>query len=100
MPAIAVQGGMSTGHGCFPPTQDVGPYTTTSFFDGKAIQLRGVTKYAQHSCGTSTHPDSARIVKDPGGSTFFLEGNPVAMIGDELTDSGDRVAKGSSNTFV
>lgn len=100
MPAIAIQGGLSTGHGCFPPTQDIGPYTTSSFLNSKPIQLRGVTKYAQHSCGLSTHPDSARVIKDPGGSTFFLEGKPVAMIGDELTDSGDMVAKGSSSAFI
>lgn len=99
MPAIAIQGGKSTGHGCFPPTQDIGPYTTSSFFDGKVIQLRGVTKYASHRCGITTHPDSARVIKDIGG-TFFLEGKPVAMIGDELTDSGDRVGKGSSDSFI
>ena len=100
MPAIALQGGKSTGHGCFPPTPDIGPYTTTSFINGKAICLRGVTKYATHSCGTSTHPDSARIIKDPGGSTFFLEGKPVAFVGDDLTDAGDRVGKGSSDSFA
>ena len=100
MPAIALQGGKSTGHGCFPPTPDVGPYTTTSFIDGKAIQLRGVTMYAPHSCGTSTHPQTARKIKDPGGSTFFLEGKPVAFVGDDLDDAGDRVGKGSSDSFA
>lgn len=100
MPAIALQGGKSTGHGCFPPTPDVGPYTTTSFINNKAICLRGITEYADHSCGTSTHPQNARKIKDPGGSTFFLEGKPVAFVGDDLTDAGDRVGKGSSDSFA
>lgn len=100
MPSIALQGGKSTGHDCFPPTPDVGPYTTTSFINNKAIQLRGVTEYATHSCGKTTHPQNTRKIKDPGGSTFFLEGKPVAFVGDELTDTGDRVGKGSSDSFA
>jgi uncharacterized Zn-binding protein involved in type VI secretion len=99
MPAIAIQGGMSTGHSCFPPTPDVGPYTTTSFLNGKPLQLRGVTQYATHSCGTSTHPQNSRVIKNVPG-TFYMEGQLVAFIGDELTDSGDFVGKGSSSAFA
>lgn len=98
MPAIAIQGGRSTGHSCFPPTQDVGPYTTTSFLENKAICLRGVTMYASHSCGNTTHPTSGRVIVDPGGSTFFLEGKPIAFIGDDIT-CGDTVGKGTSTAF-
>ena len=98
MPAIAVEGGLSTGHGCFPPTQAVGPFTTTSFIGGKRIQLRGVTMYAAHNCGDTTHPTEGRVVVDPGGSTFFMEGIPVAMIGDMIT-CGDAVGKGAESTF-
>lgn len=98
MPAIAVQGGKSTGHGCFPPTPDIGPYTTTSFFGDKAMQIRGETKYADHSCGRSTHPSTARVIK-PQPSTLFFEGKPIAFIGDELTDTGDFVGKGSPSAF-
>ena len=98
MPAIALEGQMSTGHGCFPPTAAIGPYTTKSTIGGKAIQLRGVTMYATHVCGNTTHPSSARKVTDPGGSTFFLEGKPVAFIGDPI-DCGDMVGEGASSSF-
>lgn len=98
MPAIAVEGGISTGHGCFPPTQSIGPFTSTAFLEGKRIQIRGVTQYAAHTCGKTTHPPSNRVVIDPGGSTFFMEGLPVAMIGDMIT-CGDAVGKGASSTF-
>ena len=100
MPAIAVQGGLSTGHACFPPTSDIGPYTTTAFFGGKAIQLRGVTRYAPHTCGKTTHPGDGTqriIVNVPG--TFYMEGKPVAMIGD-MIDCGDAVGKGAESTFT
>ena len=99
MSAIAIEGGNSTGHGCFPGTKDIGPYTTTSFINGKLVQLRGVTMYMEHSCGKSTHSSKDRVIKDIGG-TFFLEGKPVSMVGDELTDSGDMVAIGSSDSFI
>jgi len=99
MPAIAIQGGKSTGHSCFPPTSDVGPYTTTAFLNGKPLQLRGVTQYATHSCGISTHPQSSRVIKNVPG-TFYMEGQLVAFIGDELTDSGDYVGKGSPSAFA
>lgn len=98
MPAVALQGQMSTGHGCFPPTAAVGPYTTKSYFNGKPIQLRGTTQYAPHTCGTTTHPSSARKVSAAGG-TFYLEGKLVAMIGD-MIDCGDAVAEGSPTSFI
>lgn len=101
MPGIALEGQMSTGHDCFPPSSAQGPYTTTSFIGGKRIQIRGVTKYTPHTCNRSTHPDqnSQRIVIDPGGSTFFFEGMPVAMIGD-MIDCGDAIAEGAESAFT
>ena len=98
MPAIAIKGGLSTGHGPFPPTNDVGPYTETAFFDGVKIQLRGMTKYAAHSAGTTTHPTDSRIITDVPG-TFYMEGKLVAMIGDAI-DDGDAVGKGSPDSFI
>jgi uncharacterized Zn-binding protein involved in type VI secretion len=99
MPAIAIENGKSTGHGCFPPTPDVGPYTNKSFFNGSRIQLRGVTQYATHSCGLSVHPQNSRVIKNVPG-TFYLEGQLVAFVGDELTDAGDFVGKGSPSAFA
>lgn len=98
MPAIAIQGGRSTGHGSFPPTPDVGPYTTTAFFSGRPIQLRGVTKYAPHSSGDTTHPSSTRKIADAGG-TFYMEGKLCAMIGDTI-ECGDAVGKGAPSAFI
>lgn len=98
MPAIALEAQMSTGHGCFPPTNATGPYTTKSFISGKKVQLRGVTMYAPHVCGIVVHPSDSRKVVDPGGSTFFLEGKPVAFIGDPIA-CGDMVGEGAPSTF-
>jgi len=98
MPAIAIQGGLSTGHGGFPPTNDVGPYTTTAFFGSKQIQLRGQTKYAPHSSGDTTHPTSGRVIVESSG-TFYMEGSLCAMIGDSIS-CGDAVGKGASSTFI
>lgn len=98
MPAIAVEQKQSTGHGCWQPTQPIGPFTTTSTFGGKRVQLRGVTIYQPHTCGVTTHADSLRKIVDPGGSTFFLEGKPVAFLGD-MIQCGDMVAGGAESTF-
>lgn len=98
MPAVALEAKPSTGHGCFPPTQAVGPYTTKSFFNGSAIQLKGKTKYAPHTCGQETHPSEGRITSS-GSSTFFLEGKAVCRIGDDIA-CGDAIAGGSPSAFV
>lgn len=99
MGQIALEGFSSTGHDGWPPTQSVGPYTTSSFIGGKRIQLRGITQYTAHSkrIGNSDvwHYESQRVVVDPGGSTFFMEGIPMAMVGDQISD-GDFIAPGES----
>jgi uncharacterized Zn-binding protein involved in type VI secretion len=104
MPAIAIQGGKSTGHARWFPVPDVGPYTTKSYFNGRPIQLRGVTAYAVHTRpGKSPDPhpphnNTKHIIKQKAG-TFYMEGKVVAMIGDDM-DCGDAVAKGSSSAFI
>lgn len=97
MPAIALENQISTGHGCFPPTQCVGPYSSTVRINGKLVQLRGISRYIQHTCGKVTHPTNGRIVVE-GSATIFVEGIPVVRIGD-LIACGDRVGKGSDNVF-
>ena len=98
MPAIALQSQSSTGHGCFPPTGAIGPYTTTSYINGKLIQLRGTTQYSAHTCGTVTHSPGARTVSSTAG-TFYMEGILVAMIGDSI-NCGDAIAEGSQDSFI
>jgi len=45
----------TTGHGCFPPTVFVGPWTSTVFINNQAVALKGKTKIAPHRCGKSVH---------------------------------------------
>jgi hypothetical protein len=45
----------TTGHGCFPPTVFVGPFSTTVFVNNQTVVLKGKTKIAPHRCGKSVH---------------------------------------------
>lgn len=98
MPAVALQDRLSSGHGCFPPTNAVGPYTTRTKVNGKFVQLKDITRYSAHTCGKTTHPTEGRIVVE-GATQVYFEGKQVARIGD-LISCGDAVAYGSSNTFA
>lgn len=97
MPAIALENQLSTGHGCFPPTNCIGPYSSTVRINGKLVQLKGISRYIQHRCGNTTHTTEGRIVVE-GSATIFVEGIAVVRIGD-LIACGDRVARGSDNVF-
>lgn len=48
----------TTGHGCFPPTVFIGPFTTTVFVNNQPVVLVG-TGINPHRCGHSTHGGSA-----------------------------------------
>ena len=100
MPAIALEGQLSTGHGCWPPTPCIGPYSSTVRINGKRVQLKGVSMYESHTCNKVTHPSQNRhVIADPEKEdTIFIEGIAAAMIGD-LIECGDRVAKGSDDVF-
>lgn len=96
MPAFATEENLSTGACTKPPTTPIGPFTSTTTFGGKHLQWRGETVYEDHK-GSVTH-HGARKVKDPGGSTIFFEGKPIAFVGDEL-DCHDTIAAGSGTSF-
>jgi uncharacterized Zn-binding protein involved in type VI secretion len=98
MPGVATSSTSSTGHACFPPTNSQGPYASTAFFNGNAVQLVGQTRYIQHNCRSNVHLASARVISS-GSSTFFFEGSAVARIGDNIA-CGDMIAEGSSDAFV
>lgn len=95
MPAIALQGGRSTGHGCFPPKSAIGPYTTKTQVNGLPCQRIGTAYGPVHNCGKSVHGMGGVV---SGSSKNLMEGSPVVRIGDKIA-CGDMVAKGSSNTF-
>ena len=98
MPAVALEGKISTGHGCFPPTNAIGPYTTKSFFNGLKVQLLNHTQYATHCCGIVCHSPSERKTSS-SSSTFYLEGKKVCRIGDNIA-CGDTISEGSETAFI
>jgi len=100
MPAVAVEATTSTGHSCFPPSSAIGPYSIKTKINGKFIQLQQYTMYAAHTCDDNdiTHTSAQRKVTT-GSTKVFVEGKPVARIGDPI-DCGDAVSVGSSDTFA
>lgn len=56
----------TTGHGCFPPTDFNGPWTSTVFVNNQPVAIRGKTKIVPHRCKKNTHDgvasSSARTV--------------------------------------
>lgn len=99
MPAVARKDDLSTGHDCFPPTNLVVTVATKSYFNGKLVALQDAgSQFASHSCGRNTHPQNQRYISSGAGKTF-IEGKPVARIGDNIA-CGDAIAQGSPNSFV
>jgi hypothetical protein len=90
--AIALAGFVSDGSCSLPPTAAIGPYTATSFFGSRPVQLKGVTAYLIH-CLKTCHP--FRVVVYSGKCTFFLENLPIALESDLIT-CGDHIASGQS----
>jgi uncharacterized Zn-binding protein involved in type VI secretion len=100
MAAFSKLGDMSTGHGCFPPTAMVVTPVTKTFINGI---LAGVAdpqcQFATHVCGITVHPQSQRYpIPQPNNKTY-IEGYPIACIGDDIS-CGDVIAQGSSNSFT
>ncbi|UTS51994.1 hypothetical protein [Synechococcus phage BUCT-ZZ01] len=96
MPAASRLGDLSAGHGCFPPTNAVATPATSVYINGiLALTVDG--EFSAHTCGDTTHPQSNRKVVS-GSPTVFVEGKPLARIGDPI-GCGDAVAEGSPNVF-
>lgn len=96
MAAIALAGGTSTGHGCFPPVSDIGGYSTKTKVEGSLVQLVGITNYGPvHNCGLSVHVCGPVV---SGSSKNMVDGAPVARIGDSIA-CGDMIGKGASKSF-
>lgn len=98
MPAASLEGHVSSGHGCFPPTPTESGFSSKTKIEGKACQLSGLTKYVDHRCGRSVHLGPTRNVSS-GSSKVTIEGKAAIRIGDSIT-CGDTVAQGSSKVFI
>ncbi len=99
MPAVIRLGDMSTGHGCFPPTNLVQTPVSKTFINGiLAGVVSGDCQHTAHTCGTTTHPQNTRNPSS-GASKTFIEGFPAARIGDNIA-CGDACGEGSPNTFI
>lgn len=93
---VATEDNPSTGDCGRPPTMPIGPMTSSNCtLGGRRVLWRGITVYADHPPLVTHH--GSRTIVDPGGNTFFLEGNPVAFEGDSLQD-GDKIALLAGNT--
>lgn len=103
MAKVALTPGLSRGEGGWPSTASIGPYSSRIKINGKNIQLKGLTEYAEHSRTlggvTVTHPSSQRIIVS-GSSTLKIEGYYVARIGDYLGDGDIITGYVSTNTDV
>lgn len=99
MPAIVRVGDVSTGHACFPPTNLVQTAATKSYINGILVGLQDEsTQFSPHNCGNSIHQQNTRNISS-GSSKSFIEGKPVARIGDNIA-CGDACAQGSPNSFI
>jgi uncharacterized Zn-binding protein involved in type VI secretion len=99
MPAVARLGDLSTGHGCYSPTEMAQTPVSKTFFNGiKAGVVSSECQFVSHTCGLVTHDQAERFVAS-GASKTFIEGNPAARIADDI-DCGDAIAEGSANSFI
>ena len=96
MPAVVLDGYLSTGHGCFPPTA-ITATSTKTYVNGIKVALDG-DKHQPHSCGLSTHAMDIRNGISGAGKTT-IEGKKPLRIGDTI-GCGDTQGQGSSNTFI
>ena len=93
MPAIALEGGLGSGHGCFPPRPN-SEGDPTFLINGVAAHAEGMA-WETHSCGDQVHPG----VLDAGSPTFLLNGKQAGRVGDPV-DCGSAVAEGDDTFFV
>ena len=96
MPAVVLDGNISTGHGCFPPTA-ISASASKTYVNGIKVALHGDT-HASHSCGTTVHPTSSRNGIS-GASKTYIESKKPLRIGDSI-GCGDAEGQGSANTFI
>lgn len=69
MPVVTNGAKRTTGHGCFPPTVFVGPWSSTVFVNNEPVAIKGKTRIATHRCGKSSHNG----VASTGSDTVSIE---------------------------
>ncbi len=94
MPQAARLGDIGSGHGCWPPRQNV-QGSGNVFINGIPAHRVG-DAWATHCCPNQGCHASVLAV---GSGTVFTNGVPQGRIGD-LVACGSRVVTGSSNVFI
>lgn len=92
MAAVTRLGDFCSGHGCWPPRQNISA-SSNVFVNGKGVHRLG-DGWAVHCCKSSCHPGIA----SEGSQSVFVNGLPVVRIGDGVS-CGSVAAQGSSDTF-
>ena len=99
MPAVTRVGDLSTGHEGYPPSAVTIPNNSTVYANGILAATQGGS-FATHTKPKSPpHVEGVDRVITGGSGTVFVEGSPVARIGDDIAD-GDACAQGSPNVFA
>ena len=93
MPAAHRNTDICTGHGCYPPRQNLDG-SKNVFVNSLGWHLKGGS-WASHCCGDECHATKTA----EGSSTVFVNSIPVARIGDPL-HCGSACGKGSPNVFA
>jgi len=94
MPAVARLGDACTGHGCYPPRQNV-EGSSNVFVNGIACHAEG-DAWIPHGCGVCTpHGGSAGTT----GKKVYVNGDEISTVGTPV-DCGSTIAEGSSNVFA
>ncbi len=92
MPAAAFYGCICSGHGCFPPRKNDSA-STDVIIEGKGA-VRKTDHWGIHEC-RGKHDG----VVLGGSNTVFINGLPVARIGDQIS-CGSIIAEGSQTVII
>lgn len=95
MPAVTRVGDNNTGHDDCPPI-DLATGSGNVYVNGRKCGRKSDT-YNPHSCPAHL-PHQGTIVS--GSSTVFVNGLPIARVGDKVDCPDTTVAEGSDNVYA
>ena len=90
---VSRKGDIDSGHGCFPPRVSI--TGSPDVFINSIEALRQDDQYGVHVCLTNSHSSTV----SGGSATVFVNGKPLARIGDAIA-CGSIIAQGSANVFA